>query len=154
MELTSRCYISITPCSSCFRLVSVEHILTFSQTVYGAGEGLYLQTHQNIFYSWNFLFNYTVSVGANSSRSFRNPDLQKGLRIFSVVPVLMFPVIGIEGVYSTLRKTHIIAIYTTISVLLMLLLITLPVLLLRGTYITALFGWIFASMITFWLVFI
>lgn len=80
---------------------------------------------------------------------FRNPDLQKGLRIFSVVPVLMFPVIGIEGVYSTLRKTHIIAIYTTISRLLMLLLITLPVLLLRGTYITALFGWIFASMITF-----
>ncbi len=80
---------------------------------------------------------------------FKNPDLQKGLRIFSAVPVLMLPVIGIEGIYSTLRKTHIIAIYTTISRLLMLFLITLPVLLLRGTYITALFGWIVASMFSF-----
>jgi O-antigen/teichoic acid export membrane protein len=80
---------------------------------------------------------------------FKNPDLQKGLRIFSAVPVLMLPVIGIEGIYATLRKTHVIAIYTTISRVLMLLLITVPVLLLKGTYITALYGWIVASMLTF-----
>jgi len=80
---------------------------------------------------------------------FKNPDLQKGLRIFSAVPVLMLPVIGIEGIYATLRKTHVIAIYTTLSRVLMLLLITVPVLLLKGTYITALYGWIIASLVTF-----
>jgi O-antigen/teichoic acid export membrane protein len=82
------------------------------------------------------------------STVFRNPDLAKGLRIFSAVPVLMFPIIGIEGVYASLRKTHVIAIYTTLTRLLMLALITLPVLLLKGTYLTALYGWIAASLIT------
>ncbi len=79
---------------------------------------------------------------------FKNPDLAKGLRIFSVVPALMFPIIGIEGVYASLRKTHVLAIYITLTRLLMLALITLPVLLLKGTYLTALYGWIAASLIT------
>ncbi len=79
---------------------------------------------------------------------FKNPALEKGLRIFSVVPVLMFPIIGIEGVYASLRKTYVIAVYTTLTRLLMLVLITMPVLLLKGTYLTALYGWIAASLIT------
>ncbi len=83
------------------------------------------------------------------SNLFKNPDLLRGLRIFSVVPCLMLPVIGIEGIYATLRKTHVIAVYTTLSRLLMLTMITLPVLILGGTYITALYGWIASSFVTF-----
>lgn len=79
---------------------------------------------------------------------FNNPELTKGLRIFSIVPVLILPTIGIEGVYATLRKTHVIAIYTTFTRILMLVLITMPVVLFKGTYITAIYGWIASSLIT------
>lgn len=79
---------------------------------------------------------------------FKNPDLRHGLRLFSIVPVLMLPTNGLNGVYATIRRTHVIAIYTVITRLFMLVLITLPVILLRGTYITAVYGWIIASFIT------
>lgn len=76
---------------------------------------------------------------------FNNPDLKKGLKLFSIVPILMLPTIGIEGIYASIRKTHIIAIYTSITRVLMLATITLPVIFLKGTYMTALYGWIIAS---------
>lgn len=79
---------------------------------------------------------------------FHNPELKKGLRLFSIVPVMMLPTNGLNGVYSSIRKTHIIAIFAIVTSILNLVVITLPVILLKGTYITALFGWIVSSMVT------
>lgn len=79
---------------------------------------------------------------------FHNPELTKGLRLFSLVPMLMLPTHGLDGIYASLRKTHVIAIYITFSRIFVLILITLPVIILKGTYITAIYGWIISSLIT------
>ena len=79
---------------------------------------------------------------------FNNPDLTKGLRLFSITPMLMLPTNGLDGLYASLRKTHVIAIYTTFTRIFTLALITVPVIVLKGTYITAIYGWIISSLLT------
>jgi O-antigen/teichoic acid export membrane protein len=79
---------------------------------------------------------------------FHNPNLTKGLRLFAITPMLMLPTNGLDGLYASLRKTHVIAIYTTFTRIFTLALITLPVILLKGTYITAIYGWIISSFLT------
>ena len=78
----------------------------------------------------------------------KNPDLEHALKLFSVVPLLMMPTLGVEGVYTAFRKTHILAIYTTLTRMGMLITIVLPVILLKGTYETAIYGWIASSLFT------
>lgn len=79
----------------------------------------------------------------------KNPELERGLKLFSPIPILMMPTLGVEGVYTAIRKTSQLAIYTTITRLGMLALITLPVIILKGTYETAIIGWIFSSILSF-----
>ena len=79
----------------------------------------------------------------------KNPELERGLKLFAVIPVMMMPTMGIEGVYTAIRKSHVLAIYTTATRLGMLAFITLPVIILKGTYETAIIGWMFSSLLTF-----
>lgn len=103
-----------------------------------------------IFLLLGFSFSLTLFFLAPLiSELFKNPELKTGLRWFAVVPILMLPTTGIEGIYSTIRKTHVIAIYTTLSRLFMLMLITLPVIILKGSYLVAISGWVLASFLTF-----
>lgn len=78
----------------------------------------------------------------------RNPELAIGLRYFSPVPMLLLPTLGIEGIFSTYKKTVFIAIYNILSRFLMLLFIVLPVIIFRGSYLYAIYGWIVISIIT------
>lgn len=78
-----------------------------------------------------------------------NPDLTAGLKIFSLVPLFTLPAMGIEGIYTALRKTKHIAFYLIISKTFNLICIVAPVLLLRGNYKTALTGWTIASFLIF-----
>ncbi len=78
----------------------------------------------------------------------KNPELSRGLKYFSPVPMFLLPTLGIEGIFSTYRKTIYIAIYNTASRLLMLMFIVLPVILFGGTYINAIYGWILVSFIS------
>lgn len=75
----------------------------------------------------------------------KNPELSIGLKYFSPIPMLLLPTLGIEGIFSTYQKTIYIAIYNTITRVLMLLCIVLPVILLHGTYLYAIYGWIAVS---------
>jgi O-antigen/teichoic acid export membrane protein len=75
----------------------------------------------------------------------KNPQLENGLKIFSAVPVLLLPTLGLEGIFSTYKKTYYIAIYNIITRILMLLCIVLPVIILKGSYENAIYGWIAAS---------
>lgn len=77
----------------------------------------------------------------------RNPDLRHALRLFAVVPLFMMPTLGVEGIYTSLRKTHMLAIYTTVTRLGQLLFITIPVILFRGTYEMAIYGWMVSSLV-------
>ncbi len=79
----------------------------------------------------------------------KNPELVTGIKLFSPVPMLLLPTLGIEGIFATLRKTHIIAAYNVSTRMLMLMAVTLPVILFGGDYKTAIYGWVVSSFLTF-----
>lgn len=100
-----------------------------------------------------FFFGFLFSAVLFASSGFiaqllKNPELAVGLKYFSLIPMLLLPTLGIEGIFSTYKKTIYIAIYNTLTRLLMLLFIVLPVILLKGTYLYAIFGWIAVSVIS------
>ncbi|NMC98098.1 MAG: oligosaccharide flippase family protein [Bacteroidales bacterium] len=79
----------------------------------------------------------------------KNPELEAGLKYFSPIPAFLLPTLGIEGIFSAYKKTVYIAIYNSLTRILMLLFIVLPVVLLKGSYLYAICGWISVSIITF-----
>jgi len=91
-----------------------------------------------------FLFVFSGLI----AKILKNPELSTGLKYFSPIPMLLLPTMGIEGIFSSYRKTIYIAIYNTLSRTLILLFIVLPVVLFNGTYLTAIYGWIIVSIIT------
>jgi len=91
-----------------------------------------------------FLFTFSGLI----ANILKNPELSRGLKYFSPIPALLLPTLGIEGIFSTYKKTIFIAIYNILTRFLMLLFIVLPVILLKGTYLYAIYGWIIVSLIT------
>lgn len=81
------------------------------------------------------------------SQLLRNPDLANGLRWFSPIPALLLPTLGLEGIFASYGKAIYIAIYNTVSRILMLIFIVAPVVLFHGSYIEAIYGWIIVSVI-------
>lgn len=79
----------------------------------------------------------------------KNPELEIGLKIFSPFPLFTLPTMGVEGIYTALRKTKTIAIYNVVSRLFMLVCIVLPVVLFHTGYKEAIIGWGLASFATF-----
>src|SRR5690554_4863973 len=96
-----------------------------------------------IFSLFLFLFSGIISI------ILKNPELSYGLKIFSPIPMLLLPTLGIEGIFSTYKKSIYIAIYNTLSRFLMLIFIVTPVIVFEGSYITAIYGWLGVSVITF-----
>lgn len=92
-----------------------------------------------------FLYSFSDII----SGILRNPELSYGLKIFSPIPMLLLPTLGIEGIFSTYKKTIYIAIYNTLTRILMLVFIITPVIVFKGNYITAIYGWLIVSCITF-----
>lgn len=78
-----------------------------------------------------------------------NHDLNFTLKIFSPVPLLMLPTMGIDSIYATYRKTHVLVIYTIITRVLMFCCIVLPVIFFDGNYISAIKGFLAASFLIF-----
>lgn len=91
-----------------------------------------------------FLFAFSSTIAS----ILKNPELSKGLKLFSPIPMLLLPTLGIEGIFSTYKKTIFIAIYNTLTRVLMLIFIVLPVIIFNGTYLHAIYGWIIVSIIT------
>jgi len=77
----------------------------------------------------------------------KNPELARGLKYFSPVPLLLLPTLGIEGIFTTYRKTVYIAVYSTLTRVLMLVFIVLPVIIFSQNYIYAIYGWIVSSLL-------
>lgn len=78
-----------------------------------------------------------------------NPELSRGLKLFSPFPIFTLPTLGLEGIYIVNKNTRFVAIYNTVTRLLMLTAIVLPVIFFKNTYETAIIGWGFASFIAF-----
>lgn len=91
-----------------------------------------------------FLYGFSGVI----AKILNNPELSNGLKFFSPIPMLLLPTLGLEGIFSTYKKSIYIAIYNTTTRLLMLLFIVLPVIIFNGTYIHAILGWIIVSIVS------
>jgi O-antigen/teichoic acid export membrane protein len=78
----------------------------------------------------------------------KNPELSTGLKYFSIVPILLLPTLGLDGLFSTYRRTIWLAIYNTLTRLILLASIVLPVILIGSNYLYAIYGWIAASFLS------
>ena len=78
----------------------------------------------------------------------KNDDLSLALKVFAPTPLFLLPTIGLEGIYSSFRKTQYIALYTFITRTLTVILTVLPVILFGGGYIQSLVGFDIASLLT------
>ena len=96
--------------------------------------------------SFSLLLYVSSSLIANI---LNNSELSVALKIFALVPFLMLPTMGLEGILATFKKTMFMAIYTIISRIFMLLCVAVPVLLFDATYKEALVGFVIASFISF-----
>lgn len=96
------------------------------------------------------IFSIILYFGAGLFASIlNNPELETGIKIFAIVPFFTLPAMGVEGIYTAIRETRYIAIYTTINRLLTLICVITPVLFLNGTYKSALIGWVIAHFFIF-----
>lgn len=78
-----------------------------------------------------------------------NGQLPDALRLFAIVPTLMLPTMGLDGILATFRKAKTMAFYNIITRILMLLFVALPVLLFDMGYKEAIIGFVVASAISF-----
>ena len=83
------------------------------------------------------------------SKLLNNPELATGLKLFSPFPLFTLPTMGVEGIYTALKKTKSIAYYNVFSKVMMLLCIVLPVVLFKSSYKVAIIGWGCAAFATF-----
>jgi len=112
------------------------------------GKDIVSKISKNLFIA-GILFSIFLFMSSDyMAKILKNPELSIGLKYFSIIPMLMLPTLGIEGILATYKKTVFIAMYNTITKFLMLLFIVLPVILFKGNYINAIYGWIIASVIS------
>lgn len=78
-----------------------------------------------------------------------NEDLAQALRIFAIVPLLMLPTMGLEGILATYRKTKFMAVYTIVTRIVMLLCVALPVVFFNVGYIGSIIGFAISSFVAF-----
>ncbi|WP_180097103.1 MULTISPECIES: oligosaccharide flippase family protein [unclassified Acinetobacter] len=104
----------------------------------------------NIFFILGGMFSLLLYCSAGSiAELLRNEQLELAIKIFSPVPLFMLPTMGIEGIFSCYRQTHLSAIYTLCTRVFMLLCMVLPIIIFNTTYIGALIGFTTASFFTF-----
>jgi len=104
----------------------------------------------NLFYILGGTFSVLLFVLSEQIALFlKNPDLGLALRIFSPVPILMLPTMGLESILATYRKTQFITIYTITTRIFLLLCVALPVIVFKGTYVHAIIGFVISSALTF-----
>lgn len=103
-----------------------------------------------IFFVLGGCFSLVLLFGSSViARLLNNPDLEEALRYFSIVPFLMLPTMGLDGILSTYKKTKFLAIYTIATRIVMLLCVALPVMLFGLSYKEAILGFVASSFFCF-----
>lgn len=104
----------------------------------------------NLFFLLGSVFSLLLFVFAPQIAAFlKNPDLVKALRVFAIVPFLMLPTMGLDGILATFKKTKYIALYNILANVFKLVCVALPVMIWHLGYLEALWGLTFASFVTF-----
>lgn len=104
----------------------------------------------NLFFLLGGIFSLILFVFAPQIAGFlKNPDLTKALRVFAIVPFLLLPTMGLEGILATFKQTKFIALYNILTNVFKLLCVALPVMIWNLSYVEALWGFVIASFVTF-----
>lgn len=74
-----------------------------------------------------------------------NENLKIALKLFCLTPLFTIPTLGIDSLYTTLRRTKILAIYQVFSKILVFAFSVFPVVVLKYSYLSAIVGWTIAS---------
>ena len=102
-----------------------------------------------LFFCLGALFSFLLFAFAEvTANILNNPNLTEAIRIFAIVPALMMPTMGLEGILATFRKTKFMAFYTVATRIIMLCCVALPVMLLDLGYKEAIVGFVIGSAIT------
>ncbi len=105
-----------------------------------------------LFYLLGGVFSLILFFGAPFIADImNNKDLTLALRIFAIVPLLMLPTMGLEGILATYRKTKFMAVYTIMTRIVMLLCVALPVVFFNVGYIGSIIGFVISSFVAFFL---
>jgi len=78
-----------------------------------------------------------------------NPNLSLAIKVFSPFPLFTLPALGVEGIYTALKRTKYIALYSISSRIISLIFIIAPVLFFDANYIGVIIGWGVANFIIF-----
>lgn len=107
---------------------------------------------RNLFYILGATFSILLFWTSSYISVFlKNPELSFALKVFSPVPFLMLPTMGIESILATYKKTKHVAFYGIITRLVMLVCILIPVILFKVGYIYTIIGFLIASVFSFFL---
>lgn len=102
-----------------------------------------------VFVVLGLLFSFVLfSCAKPISDLLNNEDLIIALKLFSPVPLLLLPTLGLEGVYASFQKTQYLAAYTILTRVFTILCVISPVLFFNGNYISAIIGFDVASLLT------
>lgn len=103
----------------------------------------------NLFVALGFFFSCLLFIFSSIIADIlKNPDLELALKIFSPVPLLLLPTLGLDGIFASFQKTQFLAIYTIITRIVTVLCIVIPVIFMEGDYISAIIGFDIASLLT------
>lgn len=101
-----------------------------------------------LFFLLGFVFTLVLFFGSGIiSEIMNNSDLKGALQLFSVVPILTLPTMGLEGILATYRKIHFLTLYTVVTRTFSLLCTAIPVLLFGFGYMEAILGFVIAAAI-------
>lgn len=100
------------------------------------------------------IFGFIISAGlyvfsGHIAHALNNCNLEESLKLFCLTPLFTLPTLGIESLYTALRKTKVVAIYQVVGKLLILLCCVLPVVIFNKGYQEAIMGWTVASFFSF-----
>ena len=104
----------------------------------------------NLFFLLGGIFSLVLfAFSKQTATILNNPDLEDALRIFAIVPLLMMPTMGLEGILATYKKTKFMAVYTCVTRLMMLLSVALPVMIWNLGYRESIIGFVIGSFLSF-----
>lgn len=103
-----------------------------------------------ILFVLGLFFTLVLFLGSDIiATALKNAELSKALKYFALVPMLMLPTIGLEGILSTFRKTQFLALFTIVTRLICIIFVATPVLIWNLGVESALIGFTAYSFVAF-----
>lgn len=123
--------------------VGLASVFSYFIPKYNINEGKFLVQRVNmLLLTLGVLFGLTLYFSADTIAEILNNDkLSDGIKLMAILPIFTLPTLGIDGLYTALRKTKDVLIYNSISKIVLLLCILFPVFFYEANYKTVIIGW-------------